>query len=832
MKSIYLLFLTLLFCAAIQAQNTALRFDGTAESVTITNKPILNITDEYTIEAWIFAEEWKSLSWQGSIFTNDAHGTGDERGFAFRCGDNGKLSYVMGAGSEWNEVVSPSVMNEKQWHHVAAVVNNGTVTLYIDGQPAGSGTYPVSPTPCELAFTIGESTGFPGRVFNGIIDELRVWNVARTATQLADNATVDLTGSESGLIAYFPLNEGSGTTAGNRVDPSSSGTLLEMDNSNWVDGYTLPDFDVSVKNIGGIDRVNMTTRPIRISAEIQNVGTMSISDVEATIYLNGEEEVSETLEMTLLAGEALDYKFITPINLIDINNPEIEVVISHPDDANALNNSATKNLVTKQESFVNIFDREQHNFGSAGQNQTNTMVLPGDLSGYETLLLHIAVECPTGGCDPWDQAAQVWASNENGNMEIARYITPYGIACGPWTVDVTDFKSVLTGEVTFTSFVQVFGQSGWLVTIDLEMIEGISDYPHSKVTSIYQDDYHVYGDPGIEDDLDPVSLSVAGNTETSHLRVQVTGHGQGNTNNAAEFFAATHEVMVNGSKLADHFLWKDDCALNTCADQLGNWLFSRAGWCPGQEVIPAFFNTTDALNPGDNAEFDYELQDYTNLLNTGYNNSGHTEPFYRIHTFLVENSTSRFAEYTNLATTDFAYQVENLFITEAIGTIKNEGSIPVTNFTMKIFNEGELISEEDVEQTLMPGDEYDHFFDINDFGDFGGTDVYVEVLAEGDQNSGDNIYFSNIVLVSSNDVEVLSNFTISPNPSGRTINVNFENNLFAGQMLLYSVEGRVITQRIISNHQEAITVNNSGTYFIKVTDSSGKTATKKVIVIE
>ena len=82
MKPIYFLFICLFFSSTIQAQNTALRFDGTSESVTIQNKAALHISDNYTIEAWIYAEEWKSLSWQGSIFTNDAHGTGDERGFA------------------------------------------------------------------------------------------------------------------------------------------------------------------------------------------------------------------------------------------------------------------------------------------------------------------------------------------------------------------------------------------------------------------------------------------------------------------------------------------------------------------------------------------------------------------------------------------------------------------------------------------------------------------------------------------------------------------------------------------------------------------------------
>jgi hypothetical protein len=240
-------------------------------------------------------------------------------------------------------------------------------------------------------FTIGESSGFTGRVFDGAIDELRVWNTARTTSQLADNNTVDLSGTEAGLIAYFPMNEGSGTTATNKVDAACSGTLLEMDDSNWVDGYTLPDFDVSVKNISRIDRVHMKTRPVRMSVDIQNVGTMPISGITANIVIDGTGVVSEVIDAELEAGEALTYVFETPVSLIGVDNPNIEVVITQADDANALNNNTETTIVTREGSIVNLFNQSQHNFGSRGQLQSNAITLPGDLSNYEQLLLHISV---------------------------------------------------------------------------------------------------------------------------------------------------------------------------------------------------------------------------------------------------------------------------------------------------------------------------------------------------------------------------------------------------------------------------------------------------------
>ncbi|MFT6335029.1 MAG: hypothetical protein ACJATI_001775 [Halioglobus sp.] len=830
MKMIYFfVFSILIFCGGLTAQNTAIQFDGNSESITVPYKASLALSPAYTLEAWIFASEWKSLSWQGSIFTND--GQGPDGGFAFRCGDNGKLSLVISVDNVWNEIISPAIMNEKQWHHVAGVVDNGSMRLYIDGQEVASGTYSGTLVNKTTPYTIGESTGFPGRVFDGAIDELRIWNTVRTASQLADNNTVDLSGTEAGLVAYFPMNDGSGTTVTNIVDAACSGTTLEMDDNNWVEGYKLPDFDVSVKNISRIDRIHMKNRPVQMSVDIQNVGTMSISGITATLAIDGTEIVSEVIDLELEAGEAITYVFNTPVSLMGINNPNIEVSISQVDDANALNNNTETTIVTREGSIVNLFDQSQHNFGSRGQLQSNAITLPGDLSNYGQLLLHISVDCPSGGCDPWDQTGKVNANSGQGTFEIARYITPYGIACGPWTVDVTDFKSVLTGDIIFDSFVQVFGQSGWLVTIDLEMIEGTANMPYNRVTPLFQTDYHVYGDPGIDDDIDPVSLTIADNTGSSHIRMHVTGHGQGNTNNAAEFFNATHEVMLNGAKVADHALWKADCASNSCADQAGNWLFPRAGWCPGQEVIPAIFNTTDVASSGQSVAIDYELQEYTNLLNTGYNSSGHTEPHYRIHGVMVEESESRFRDYKNLRAASLGLVYAGGYSVFVVLDVINDGSLDVEDYSVSLFVDGVLVENNSglIFSTESGG------INTIDLGTLGeGLHEVVAVINTNDDTNGDNIITAMLegLPLSTENLEIAALFSVNPNPTNSDIQIQFEEDLIGGQMLLYSMDGRMITKRDISNSAETIKVDHIGTYMLKVINKNGHTASKKVVVIQ
>ena len=823
--------LVMLFIASltIQAQNFSFLLDGNGEYIQFPANSDLDVgPDGFTIEAWIFANEWKGQQWQGSIVNTDA--PSPDRGYAFRCGANGKLSFVMSVNGAWTEVVTPSVMNEKQWHHVAAVKNMEALILYIDGLEIARLPFSGDAPAAGLPVRIGASGGFGDRFFDGAIDEVRIWNVARTEQQIAENKTVDLTGTEPGLVTYLPFNEGSGTTIGNLSSPATAGTGVGTDDSNWIGGYSLPDFDASIAAISGIDKWEMKTRPIRVTTTIQNVGVMAISDVEVNLTV-GSNTISEVITETIEAGASLEYVLTTPIDLSSETNPQIDVTITHPDDANSLNNEKSLVITSRDGNRVNLFDAVQHNFGGAGQTQSEKVTLPKDLSRFSQILMHISVDCPATGCDPWDQTGKVVANTANGSFEIGRYITPYGIACGPWTIDVTDFKGVLGGAVNYDSFIQVFGQSGWLVTIDLEMIEG--DASFNKVSPIWQTDYHVYGDPGIEDDMAPVSVTVDDNTESSHVRLHITGHGQGNTNNAAEFFQVNHTFTVDGSAEEVHTLWKDDCSANTCSDQAGNWLFARAGWCPGQEVTPKMFNTS--LTAGATVELDYELQNYTNLLNTGYNSSGHTEPHYRIHGVLVEESAVRYEDYANLEMTSLTPNYTSMGLLSIDFLVTNTGSETANNVNVDFYTNGEWFATVAVPNTisLEPGETYG--FDASTGISLPqGIDYvfYAEVSSNEDENPGDNIIKSEIFnSVSTYDESILHEFNIQPNPAQGHINIQLSDNLMDGHVELYTIDGRKVDQSTINGDTSTFDSVSAGTYVVKVTDPNGYTATRKVVVI-
>jgi hypothetical protein len=274
---------------------------------------------------------------------------------------------------------------------------------------------------------------------------------------------------------------------------------------------------------------------------------------------------------------------------------------------------------------------------------SQTFVFPADLDRYARIEAVISLTCPQGGCDPWDRFAALSIVRETDEIEIARYITPYGIGCS-WTVDVTDYRSYLEGSVQLSSFIDTWVSTGWLMTTRFVMTEGEPEFTDIEVTNIWRDWDVVYGDP-TRPPLQPSYTTAPGLPTTARVvaRIVNTGHGQGNTGNAAEFLPASHGVYLDGALEHSQSLWRNDCAQNRCSPQQGNWQNPRAGWCPGAAVAPVDVDLTAAI-AGEEKEIEYRLAEYENLCRPDnptcasetscqsceYDGGAHTEPHYKI----------------------------------------------------------------------------------------------------------------------------------------------------------------------------------------------------------
>ena len=120
-----------------------------------------------------------------------------------------------------------------------------TATLYLDGQLVGSASGSCSVTrPQHLSTRSGpDSQTFAGRRhpegwygFVGRIEDVRVWSQTRTAAAISHDMTTAPTGTEPGLKAYYPLDDGTGPTAHDITPNHNDGTLAGSngDLPTWV----------------------------------------------------------------------------------------------------------------------------------------------------------------------------------------------------------------------------------------------------------------------------------------------------------------------------------------------------------------------------------------------------------------------------------------------------------------------------------------------------------------------------------------------------------------------------------------------------------------------
>ncbi len=812
------------------AQTSGIALDGNTGFISLCHDDNFNLGDGFTIEAWIFTDEWKTEFWQGSIINKDRHPQpAPNEGYSLRAGANGSLSFVIATGAAWHEAVSDPIMNTNQWYHVAGVYASNTASIFINGELVSA--VPIPGTPSNNVTTdllIGDSPGWPGRVFNGIIDEVRIWNVARTADQIADNLTTSFTGSEAGLVAYLPMEEGMGNITANLADNSCEGNLNQ---ATWSDGFSIPDFDIGVLAITAPDLLSVFERPTKVQVSVQNYGGETVSSIPVELTINGLPSLTETFNVNLPPGEMTTLVMSTPLDLTGNNTNLISAKTAYADDGNDLNDGLSYRYKRPSGgTIVNLINEEQHNFGSAGQTQATLANLPENMEDFEQILIHFDVECPNTGCDPWDQTAKISVQTPDGDVEIVRFITPYGIECGPWTVDVTDFKSILTGPTIFKSFIQVFGTSGWLLNCDMEFVEG-SAPKHSKLNPLWQTDYWVYGDPSVNDDnLPERSMMIADHSQSSHMRMTISGHGQGNTNNAAEFSNQTHQLVVNGAVEDNHNLWKNDCGQNPCANQGGNWTPSRSGWCPGQEVQPYTYNLTGNMTPGQMMTLDYALQDYTNLMNTGYNNMGHTEPHYRIHAYLVEESDTRYEDYNNLRAERIILLNDGTNFTGIDFVIKNTGSEPISAGVVSYYVDGTFIYEETLGAPILAGDAYTHSFtSFQGLMDEGSTVIAV-IDGANDENVSDDA--TKVIADFSTKVETLTKeeLNIFPNPSSGKFLVEVGESLLQSELEIIDIQGKVIQRILLQDVNTTFSIKEKGIYAISVKTEKGRALYGKVVV--
>ncbi len=251
------------------AQNNALEFDGTDDVVTA---PSLNWTPTtFSVEFWIKPNN--TINYNQTI-----RAANNWDAFVFSTTNTGAVYVGITTGSRFTPTQIPAGTIEiGVWQHIAFTFDGTNGRFYKNGVQIGG----AKAMPNSIAwggFELG-STLDPNNHVDGSLDEVRVWNTARTCQQINTNKDNGLIGNEAGLIAYYNFNQGTAAGANAGV------TTLNDLTANNHDG-TLTNFTLTGTASNWITSTNGVTGTTPLNLAEINVQGNSVSIVDGDITPN------------------------------------------------------------------------------------------------------------------------------------------------------------------------------------------------------------------------------------------------------------------------------------------------------------------------------------------------------------------------------------------------------------------------------------------------------------------------------------------------------------------------------------------------------------------
>lgn len=197
-------------------------------SITDASQTGLDLTTALTFEMWLkpesvpVADIYYFLSKAVSFPLNAAY----QFYYDTQAADT-RLYFANSDGAASDSLSVSQALTTATWQHIAVTWDGATKTakFYYNGTQTGSsqvGTNVASIANTANPFIVGQknTAGF----YDGLVDEVRIWNTVRTQTEINNNKSVELVGNESGLVAYWKFNNDYLDETANNNDLTASGS--------------------------------------------------------------------------------------------------------------------------------------------------------------------------------------------------------------------------------------------------------------------------------------------------------------------------------------------------------------------------------------------------------------------------------------------------------------------------------------------------------------------------------------------------------------------------------------------------------------------------------
>ena len=446
--------------------------------------------------------------------------------------------------------------------------------------------------------------------------------------QLIFNDPITLTATaSSGLPVSFEMIEGPATISGNTLTLTGEEGVVRLKatqagNASWLpapdvvktfevvdpDQYT-PEITIRRPYEGTDVYMNTTDHPIMIvvSAYIDHPEVIKFTEVKATI--NGEDILLQT-DYPEDPDNGYYYGMWNPSGFT-VFDMTVSVTQSGGKVTTTSNRFEVKNQIDNTMEVTTmhgdlVCTPSQHS--ARGE-----YVFPSHVGAFNDIMAHFDYNCVNGNCDTYDRIGGVRLRNYRGEwMELFRYITPFGVQCSD-DIEVSDFTSMLQGLVEMEYYMVLWNGSGSNPNLTFTFTKGTPEYLYVDMDEIWYGDFS-FGDYANQQPVPVVDYHFNEQATSVKLQLTTTGHNWSsgtnhtyNTGNAAEFYEATHHILVNGQNQYDQHLWRT-CTPNPagCQPQSGTWSYNRSGWCPGSIGLVWDFDLSSYLNAG-HAELFYQF---------------------------------------------------------------------------------------------------------------------------------------------------------------------------------------------------------------------------------
>ena len=222
---------------ATSGTGTHLNFDGSNDIVDIGSSmnTILDGINTFTVEANVRPT---TNTGNGVIVGNyDYPTTGLGMQFLLRR-DGSNYTFWIDHGTGFKNVTATSAVTLNTWQHVAGTWDGTNMRIYVDGvlQNTTAETGASFKTLTTTKVAIGGNAH--AEKFTGDIDEVRIWSKVRTVGEISANKDIEISNTETGLLAYYQFNQGTG-------ESNNSGVTKLTDNSVNNNTGTLSNFALS-----------------------------------------------------------------------------------------------------------------------------------------------------------------------------------------------------------------------------------------------------------------------------------------------------------------------------------------------------------------------------------------------------------------------------------------------------------------------------------------------------------------------------------------------------------------------------------------------------------